>query len=90
MYERILFEAEGDLEVFLVEAGEIDADGGNGDWSLRLGQAELDHEPLCWQAYLTSLGFVSISDMWYWYFFVHVYTIPSTSRYATDASDIIT
>ena len=53
VYERILFEAEGHLEVFLVETSEIDADGGHRDGFLRLGQTELDHEPACWHSYLT-------------------------------------
>lgn len=70
--ERIFFEAEGDAQVIVVGAGEVDADRGHGDWLLRLGQTELDHEPACCEGYLTSLGLVSMREMWYWYFLVQL------------------
>jgi hypothetical protein len=63
--EGVLFEAEGDAEVVVVGAGEVDADGGHWHWFLRLGQAELHHEPAYREEYLTSFGFVSTSEMWY-------------------------
>lgn len=46
MNQGVLFEAEGDLE-FVVDvfAGEVNADGSDGDWFLRCGKGKLDHEP---------------------------------------------
>jgi hypothetical protein len=44
MNERILFEPKGDFELFVVVAGEIDANGGNWDWFLGLWETELYHK----------------------------------------------
>lgn len=51
--------------MIMVDTSEVDADGGHWDWLLRLRETELDHEPACWERYLTSLGLVSMREMWY-------------------------
>jgi hypothetical protein len=63
--ERILLEPEGDFELVLIGAGEVHPDGGNWDWTLRLGETELHHESMLLRCYLTSLGLVYMSEMWY-------------------------
>lgn len=87
--EGVLFEAEGDGEGVCLGAGEVDPDGSNRDWLLGLGQTELDHEPGLEGLYRTMEGLDSSSETWYWYFLVHFSTMLSTSRYPTDASDIV-
>jgi len=53
MDEGILFEAEGDFELLVVGAGEVDPNGGSWDGFLGLWQTELNHEPECAGGYLT-------------------------------------
>jgi hypothetical protein len=51
--EGVLLEAEGDFELVVVGAGEVDADGGHWYWFLGLGQTEFDHESGWIGRYLT-------------------------------------
>ena len=51
--QGVLFEAEADFEVFVVGAGEVDADGGGGHGFQGLREAELDHEAEWRRAYRT-------------------------------------
>lgn len=76
MNERVLFEPEGDFELLVVVAGEVDANGGHGHWFLGLRETKLYHESEWDSQYLTSLGLVSMREMWYWYFLVQVSTMP--------------
>jgi len=65
VYEGVLFEAEGDGERLGLAAAEVDSDGGDWDWLLRLWETELHHEPELTLPYLTRADFDSSRDMWY-------------------------
>ena len=65
MDQGILFEPEADVQRVTLVAGEVDSDGCDRDWLLRLGETELDHESALGEGYFTWLGRDSTREMWY-------------------------
>ena len=74
--KRILLESKGDFELVLIGASEVYSDSCDRNWALWLRKTEFYHESMLLKEYLTSLGFVYIREMWYWYFLVQVSTMP--------------